>query len=195
MCRSNNSAVSGVLSASRPQRPETTDTVDTPNVFSETWFSRPGEWRRGTRSTQKFLVDRRRNRPSTPHASAERYEAEVTLLYRRTRAGMPAMGPEIEGALEGDQLVDSWPRGSDPAEGRNSVAGSVRIKLARDASGDRDQCLAWLSWWRLGGCSGIHRRRVDRVVGLHRPGLDHGVDQELQAQRSARIGIMSSSAF
>ena len=73
---------------------------DAPNVFTGTEFLNKANSGEEVRIGSKVLVIGGGDTAIDAARVSRRLGAEVTLLYRRTRAEMPAIKPEIEGALE-----------------------------------------------------------------------------------------------
>ena len=73
---------------------------DAPNVFSGTGFLNKVNSGENVKVGGKVIVIGGGDTAIDAARVSKRLGADVTLLYRRTRAEMPAIAPEIEGALE-----------------------------------------------------------------------------------------------
>ena len=79
---------------------------ETPNVFSGTEFLNKVNSGEEVQVGTKVLVIGGGDTAIDAARVSKRLGADVTLLYRRTRAEMPAIAPEIEGALEEGVAID-----------------------------------------------------------------------------------------
>ncbi len=79
---------------------------EAPNVFSGTEFLNKVNSGEEVQVGQKVLVIGGGDTAIDAARVSKRLGAGVTLLYRRTRAEMPAIAPEIEGALEEGVAID-----------------------------------------------------------------------------------------
>lgn len=79
---------------------------EAPNVFSGTEFLNKVNSGEEVQVGKKVLVIGGGDTAIDAARVSKRLGADVTLLYRRTRAEMPAIAPEIEGALEEGVAID-----------------------------------------------------------------------------------------
>lgn len=111
---------------------------DAPNVFSGTEFLNKANSGEEVHVGDKVLVIGGGDTAIDAARVSKRLGADVTILYRRTRAEMPAIKPEIEGALEEGVKIEflAAPVGVLSQNGRAVGAKCIRMELGEpDSSG------------------------------------------------------------
>ena len=111
---------------------------DAPNVFTGTGFLNKANSGEEVQIGAKVLVIGGGDTAIDAARVSRRLGAEVTLLYRRTRAEMPAIKPEVEGALEEGVRIEFLAAPTEILlnDGKAVGARCIRMELgAPDASG------------------------------------------------------------
>jgi NADPH-dependent glutamate synthase beta subunit-like oxidoreductase/Pyruvate/2-oxoacid:ferredoxin oxidoreductase delta subunit len=111
---------------------------DAPNVFSGTEFLNLANRGQRVEVGKKVIVIGGGDTAIDAARVSQRLGAEVTLLYRRTRAEMPAVASEIEGALEEGVRIEflAAPVEILKADGRAVALRAIRMQLGEpDSSG------------------------------------------------------------
>ena len=111
---------------------------DAPNVFTGTEFLNKANSGEEVQIGAKVLVIGGGDTAIDAARVSRRLGAEVTLLYRRTRAEMPAIKPEVEGALEEGVRIEFLAAPTEILlnDGKAVGARCIRMELgAPDASG------------------------------------------------------------
>ncbi len=111
---------------------------DAPNVFTGTEFLNKANSGEEVQIGGKVLVIGGGDTAIDAARVSRRLGAEVTLLYRRTRAEMPAIKPEIEGALEEGVHIEFLAAPVEVLRKNGTAVGArcIRMELgAPDASG------------------------------------------------------------
>ncbi len=108
---------------------------DAPNVFSGTDFLNLANRGEKVEIGNKVLVIGGGDTAIDAARVSKRLGADVTLVYRRTRAEMPAIAPEIEGALEEGVKIEFLVA---PVEVIQENGKAVRLRSIRMALGEPD---------------------------------------------------------
>jgi NADPH-dependent glutamate synthase beta subunit-like oxidoreductase/Pyruvate/2-oxoacid:ferredoxin oxidoreductase delta subunit len=111
---------------------------DAPNVFTGTEFLNRANQGEAVELGKKVIVIGGGDTAIDAARVSKRLGADVTILYRRTRAEMPAIKPEIEGALEEGVKIEFLAAPVDIVQRNGAAVGmhAIRMELgAPDASG------------------------------------------------------------